>query len=213
MCRNGFRQHVDLHALERRGGVDEPLHLFHLIGFGEGRRLKLVVDLFFRLGRTGEARARIERHRGGSSRGDYFSCHQFTSLSRNSCKFNSAPILPDLAIVESAEGFFAFESASRAETRAKIAMADRSRLARATTPPWWRPESAPARRIGAWLGGGRPLPDRTGLINSPFAVQQICRILLKLLLYIRAMSSSEKNSKPEPRPQVRRQRAQVPQVS
>jgi hypothetical protein len=75
MCWNGFRQYVDFHPFERRGGVDEPLHLFHLIGRGEGRRLEFVVDPFFRLINPGEARARIERHRDGGRRGDYFRCH------------------------------------------------------------------------------------------------------------------------------------------
>ena len=39
---------------------------------------------------------------------------------------------------------------------------------------------------------------RRGLRKNGCAVHKICRIPLELLLYIRAMSSSEKNSKPEP---------------
>ena len=41
MRRNAFRQHVDLHALEGLGGLDEPFHLLELVLLGEGRRLEL----------------------------------------------------------------------------------------------------------------------------------------------------------------------------
>ena len=44
MRRNTFRQHVDFHARIGRGGVDEPLHLGHLLVFRERRWLELVID-------------------------------------------------------------------------------------------------------------------------------------------------------------------------
>ena len=51
--RNGFRQDVDLHALERLGRLDEPLHLLHLLFLGKDRGLELVVDPFLRRGHVG----------------------------------------------------------------------------------------------------------------------------------------------------------------
>ena len=40
----GLGDRVDLHALVRRSGLDEPLHLLHLVFLGQRRRLKLRVD-------------------------------------------------------------------------------------------------------------------------------------------------------------------------
>ena len=59
--RDALRQHVDLHARERRGGVDEPLHLGLLLVDAEHRGLEFVVDPFLRRGHVGERRRRAAR--------------------------------------------------------------------------------------------------------------------------------------------------------
>jgi hypothetical protein len=56
MGRDGFRQHVDFHALERFGRLDEKLHLRHLFVAGQGRGLKFLVDPLLRFGHAGRAR-------------------------------------------------------------------------------------------------------------------------------------------------------------
>ena len=42
--RDGLGHDLDVHALKRLGRIDEPLHLFHLFIFGQGRGLKFLVD-------------------------------------------------------------------------------------------------------------------------------------------------------------------------
>ncbi len=59
--RNGFGQDVDLHAPERFGGLDEPLHLLQLVLFREGRGLEFRVDPLPGLVDAGKARPR-KRH-------------------------------------------------------------------------------------------------------------------------------------------------------
>ena len=74
--RDALRQHVDLHAGERRSGVDEPLHLGLLLVDAEHRRLELVVDPLFGCGHVGEGRrrARHERDQGGSRQSEACAC-------------------------------------------------------------------------------------------------------------------------------------------
>ena len=45
---DGLGDDVDLHALEGLRGLDEPLHLLHLLVLGQRRRLELVVDPLLR---------------------------------------------------------------------------------------------------------------------------------------------------------------------
>ena len=44
--RNGLRDDLDIHPLKGLGGVDEPFHLLHLLGFCQSRRLKLIIHPF-----------------------------------------------------------------------------------------------------------------------------------------------------------------------
>ena len=59
-----LRDHLDLQALERLGGLDEPIHLFHLLVLGQSGRLELTVDPFLgrlHIGKGGQASG---QHRG-----------------------------------------------------------------------------------------------------------------------------------------------------
>ncbi len=43
---DGLGHDLDIHPLEGLGGLDEPFHLLHLLGFAQGRGLELFVDPF-----------------------------------------------------------------------------------------------------------------------------------------------------------------------
>ena len=60
MGRDRLGDDVDLHALEGFGGLNEPLHLLHLVFFGQGRRLELGFDPLLRRGLVGQGGDRTE---------------------------------------------------------------------------------------------------------------------------------------------------------
>ena len=73
--RNGLRQHVDFHALERFGCLDEPFHFLLLVFLGESRGLEFGIDPFFRLVHPGKSGRRKRQHSRGRNGGQYSTFH------------------------------------------------------------------------------------------------------------------------------------------
>ena len=63
VCRDRFRQHVNLHSSKWLGSFDEPLHLRHLRIPRQCRRLEFLIDPFFCRGHVGMC-LRPRRHKG-----------------------------------------------------------------------------------------------------------------------------------------------------
>ena len=109
--RQGFGDRVDLHALEGFSGLDEPLHLLHLVVFRQRRRLKFAVDPFLGRGFVGKDRcgdrgrgsdqrdrARHHQDPGPWSRARYFSLSVACWFLRCSDTHNQARVGPGSAL-------------------------------------------------------------------------------------------------------------------
>ena len=124
----GFGDGVDLHSLEGGGGLDEPLHLLHLVFLGQGRRLEFAVDPLLGGSFVGKRR-RSDRSRSCHQR-DRARHHQDAGPDQGPLLFSKRRMLvpPLQRQTSSGPGWSRICSFSPAQTVRKIATAETSEI-------------------------------------------------------------------------------------